>query len=152
MAFQLPDLPFAPDALAPHMSAETLEFHHGKHHRAYVNKTNELMQDEADLSGASLTQVIREARRAGNAKLFNNSAQLWNHSFFWQCLAPAQGQKPDLETIMVNDGAGEYPAHPIGVMAITKDNLCEYITKIAPPGWVKVSEVFPDNPNACQAN
>ena len=91
MAFQLPDLPYAKDALAPHMSAETLEYHHGKHHRAYVNKTNELIESDAALSGASLLQVVKEAKRAGNNKLFNNSAQLWNHSFFWQCLAPARG-------------------------------------------------------------
>jgi Fe-Mn family superoxide dismutase len=95
MTFQLPDLPFAKDALAPHMSAETLEYHHGKHHRAYVNKTNELIESDAALSGASLLQVVKEAKRAGNNKLFNNSAQLWNHSFFWQCLAPAEGQTPD---------------------------------------------------------
>ena len=92
MAFQLPDLPYAKDALAPHMSAETLEFHHGKHHKAYVTKTNELLGDR--LSGASLIEVVRSAKRQGDAKLFNNSAQLWNHSFFWQCLAPAEGQKP----------------------------------------------------------
>ena len=94
MPFQLPDLPYDKGALAPHMSAETLEFHHGKHHKAYVTKTNELIEQEHDLAGASLAQVIREARRAGNSKLFNNSAQLWNHSFFWQCLAPAKGQRP----------------------------------------------------------
>jgi Fe-Mn family superoxide dismutase len=95
MPFQLPDLPFAKDALAPHMSAETLEFHHAKHHKAYVTKTNELIENEQGLSDASLLQVIRRAKEAGNSKLFNNSAQLWNHSFFWQCLAPPQGQKPD---------------------------------------------------------
>ena len=94
MPFQLPDLPYARDALAPHMSAETLEFHHGKHHKAYVTKTNDLIADDQALSSASLVQVVREARRAENSKLFNNSAQLWNHSFFWQCLAPAQGQQP----------------------------------------------------------
>ena len=111
MPFQLPELPFAKDALAPVMSAETLEFHHGKHHKAYVTKTNELLEGEADLSGASLAQVIREANRAGNAKLFNNSAQLWNHSFFWQCLAPAQGQKPEgkLEHL-INDAFGNTEA------------------------------------------
>jgi Fe-Mn family superoxide dismutase len=76
------------------MSAETLQYHYGKHHRAYVNKTNELTEKEQGLSGASLIQVVREARRTGDNKLFNNSAQLWNHSFFWQCLAPAQNQKP----------------------------------------------------------
>ena len=94
MPFQLPDLPYARDALAPHMSAETLEFHHGKHHKAYVTKINDLIADDQALSSASLVQVVREARRAENSKLFNNSAQLWNHSFFWQCLAPAQGQQP----------------------------------------------------------
>jgi Fe-Mn family superoxide dismutase len=94
MTFQLPDLPYAKDALVPYMSAETLEFHHGKHHRAYVNKTNELLQSEGSLNGAALSQVVRHARQNGNGKLFNNSAQLWNHSFYWQCLAPAQGQKP----------------------------------------------------------
>ncbi|HEX5257246.1 MAG TPA: superoxide dismutase [Sphingomicrobium sp.] len=94
MPFQLPELPYSRDALAPHMSAETLEFHHGKHHKAYVTKTNELIENEQGLSGASLIQVVREAKRNGDNKLFNNSAQLWNHSFFWQCLAPAQGQKP----------------------------------------------------------
>ena len=94
MAFQLPELPYSKDALAPHMSAETLEFHHGKHHAAYVKKTNELVEDKS-LSGASLIDVVRAAKRDGNSTLFNNSAQLWNHSFFWQCLAPAQGQRPD---------------------------------------------------------
>lgn len=95
MAFTLPELPFAKDGLAPIMSAETLEFHHGKHHRAYVDKTNELIGKEPELAGASLCQVIRAARQAENRKLFNNSAQIWNHSFFWQCLAPPTGQRPD---------------------------------------------------------
>jgi Fe-Mn family superoxide dismutase len=95
MPFQLPDLPYEKSALEPHMSAETLEFHHGKHHRAYVAKTNELIKSDAELSGSSLARVIREAKRSGNSKLFNNAAQLWNHSFFWQCLAPTRGQQPD---------------------------------------------------------
>jgi Fe-Mn family superoxide dismutase len=111
MPFQLPELPYAKDALAPVMSAETLDFHWGKHHKAYVTKTNELIADHQELSGASLVQVIREAQRAGNAKLFNNSAQLWNHSFFWQCLAPAQGQRPTgkLEHL-INDAFGNADA------------------------------------------
>jgi Fe-Mn family superoxide dismutase len=95
MPFQLPELPFSKDALAPHMSAETLDYHHGKHHKAYVTKTNELIAADQELSSSSLARVIREANRTGQAKLFNNAAQLWNHSFFWQCLAPAQGQRPD---------------------------------------------------------
>lgn len=93
MAFQLPDLPFAKDALSPHMSAETLDFHHGKHHAAYVKKTNELIEGKSDLSGASLVDVIKKASDTGDKKLFNNSAQIWNHSFFWQCLSP-ESRKP----------------------------------------------------------
>ncbi len=94
MPFQLPDLPYPRDALAPHMSAETLDFHHGKHHRTYVEKTNELVGGKPELAGASLVKVIDAAKTRGDSKLFNNSAQLWNHSFFWQCLAPARGQQP----------------------------------------------------------
>ena len=111
MPFQLPDLPYAKDALAPVMSAETLEYHYGKHHKAYVAKTNELLENEPELRDASLAKVIREAQRSGNAKLFNNSAQLWNHSFFWQCLAPAEGQKPEgkLEHL-INDAFGNAEA------------------------------------------
>jgi len=111
MPFQLPDLPYAKDALAPHMSAETLEFHHGKHHQAYVAKTNELIEDDASLRDSALSRVIREAGRTGNAKLFNNAAQLWNHSFFWQCLAPAEGQKPDGKLAkLIEDGFGSAEA------------------------------------------
>ena len=107
MPFQLPELPYSKDALAPVMSAETLEYHHGKHHRAYVNKTNELIQSENDLSSASLLDVVKAAKRSGNNKLFNNSAQLWNHSFFWQCLAPNQGQQPGGKLAkLIEDGFG----------------------------------------------
>jgi len=92
MAFALPELPFAKDALQPHMSAETLEFHHGKHHKAYVDKVNGWI-DEKGLSGRSLVEVIKLAKDKGDKGLFNNAAQVWNHSFFWNCLA-APGQKP----------------------------------------------------------
>jgi Fe-Mn family superoxide dismutase len=93
MAFVLPDLPYAKDALQPHMSSETLDYHHGKHHKAYVDKTNGML-GEKGLEGASLTAVIKAAKDKGDKGLFNNSAQIWNHSFFWQCLAPGEGQKP----------------------------------------------------------
>jgi Fe-Mn family superoxide dismutase len=92
MAFQLPELPCARDALAPVMSGETIEFHDGKHHKAYVDKTNQLLAAKGD--GGSLIEVVRRAREQGDNKLFNNAAQLWNHSFFWQCLTPPQDQKP----------------------------------------------------------
>ena len=92
MAFILPDLPFAKDALAPYMSAETLDFHHGKHHKAYVDKVNGWI-DERGLAGKSLVEVIKLAKDKNDKGLFNNAAQIWNHSFFWECLA-APGQKP----------------------------------------------------------
>jgi Fe-Mn family superoxide dismutase len=93
MAFHLPDLPFDRQALEPHMSAETLEFHHGKHHKAYVDKTNALVGDKG-LAGASLAETIRSAAERGDKGLFNNAGQLWNHNFFWQCLAPPDDQRP----------------------------------------------------------
>ena len=94
MPFQLPQLPFDRDALAPHMSAETLDFHHGKHHKAYVDKTNSLIAAGTDLKDASLVEVIRSAKEKGDKGLFNNGAQIWNHSFFWQCLAPEGATAP----------------------------------------------------------
>jgi Fe-Mn family superoxide dismutase len=93
MAFRLPDLPYSRDALGDYMSAETLEYHHGKHHKAYVDKTNGMV-GEKGLEGASLSQVILAAKEKGDKGLFNNSAQIWNHSFYWQCLAPPEGQRP----------------------------------------------------------
>ena len=109
MAFTLPDLPYAKDALAPHMSAETLEFHHGKHHKAYVDKTNSVLADKG-LEDASLLDVIKAAKDKGDKKLFNNAAQIWNHSFFWQCLAPAGSTelKGELKAMVERDfGSGE---------------------------------------------
>ena len=93
MAFVLPELPYSKDALGEFMSAETLTFHHDKHHNAYVVKTNELI-GEKGLEGRSLLEVIRAAKSNGEQTLYNQSAQIWNHSFYWQCLAPAQGQRP----------------------------------------------------------
>jgi len=93
MSFTLPDLPFAAGALRAFMSAETLEYHHGKHHRAYVDKTNGLALEQG-LEGRSLIEVIRAARQKSEAALFDSAAQFWNHNFFWQCLAPPEGQRP----------------------------------------------------------
>lgn len=87
MAFTLPELPFAPDALAPWTSAETFSYHHGKHHAAYVTKLNAAVEG-TDLAGKSLEDVIA-ASRGTNAGVCNNAAQHWNHSFFWECLAAA---------------------------------------------------------------
>jgi len=79
------------------MSAETFEYHHGKHHKAYVDKVNGWI-DEKNLGGKSLVEVIEVAKANNDKGLFNNAAQVWNHSFFWQCLAPA-GQKPQGELL-----------------------------------------------------
>src|SRR5213083_322718 len=111
MPFELPALPYDKSAFGEILSAETLDYHWGKHHRAYVTKTNELLGELPDLGGASLAEVVRKARSSGNSKLFNNSAQLWNHSFFWQCLAPAEGQKPGGRLApLIQDGFGDEEA------------------------------------------
>lgn len=87
MAFELPALPYALDALEPVISARTLEFHHGKHHATYVNTLNTLTKD-TPLASATLEEVIKAAAADLPAKqgLFNNAAQVWNHTFFWNCL------------------------------------------------------------------
>lgn len=91
MAYELPPLPYDKAAFGDTISAETFDFHWGKHHRAYVTKTNELAP-QAGLDGRKLSEVIRAAKESGNRALFNNSAQVWNHSFYWQCLSPEQQQ------------------------------------------------------------
>ena len=93
MPYTLPELPYAKDALGEFMSAETLEYHHGKHHKAYVDKTNSLVEEKG-LGSLPLSRLIVQAKQQGEKTLFNQSAQIWNHSFYWQCLAPAQGQRP----------------------------------------------------------
>jgi Fe-Mn family superoxide dismutase len=89
MAFTLPPLPYDKNALAPHTSAETLEYHYGKHHQAYVTNLNKLIEGKPEES-KSLEDIIRSSE----GPLFNNSAQVWNHTFFWQCMKPAGGDKP----------------------------------------------------------
>ena len=92
MAFVLPELPYAKDAFGEILSAETFDYHHGKHHNAYVTQANDQLAG-AGLEGASLSEVIAKAHASGNKKLFNASAQIWNHSFYWQCLSP-EAQQP----------------------------------------------------------
>lgn len=109
MAFELPALPYDKGALAPHMSAETLEFHHGKHHKAYVDKTNGFVTEKG-LDGLKLSEVIQKARETGDKGLFNNSAQVWNHSFFWQCLSPEKQAPTGKLADLINDGFGSAEA------------------------------------------
>src|SRR5512139_710859 len=94
MSISLPDLPFASNALEPYISTRTFEFHHGKHHRAYVDNTNKLI-DGTDLASQPLETIIKTASAdAAKKGLFNNAAQVWNHSFFWKCLKPGGGGRP----------------------------------------------------------
>ncbi len=94
MAFTLPELPYAKDALAPVISQETIEYHYGKHHAAYVNKLNELTQGKP-LADLSLEEVVKKTWKQPNDQpVFNNAAQVWNHTFYWNCLAPKGGGDP----------------------------------------------------------
>ena len=103
MSFSLPDLPYAKDALVPHMSAETFDFHHGKHHAAYIAKLNELTAGKPEAS-KSLEELIRTTEGG----LFNQAAQVWNHTFFWNCMKPRGGGKPtgDLAAAIDRDFGG----------------------------------------------
>ena len=89
MQHQLPPLPYALDALQPHISKETLEFHYGKHHQAYVTNLNNLVKG-TEFETAGLEQIIRKS----SGGIFNNAAQVWNHTFYWNCLAPRAGGEP----------------------------------------------------------
>ena len=89
MALTLPELPYAKDALAPHMSAETLEYHYGKHHKAYVDNGNKLIAG-TEFENLSLEEIVKKS----SGKIFNNAAQVWNHNFYWNCLKPNGGGVP----------------------------------------------------------
>jgi Fe-Mn family superoxide dismutase len=97
---ELPALPYGMDALAPHISRETLEFHYGKHHRAYVNKLNELVKNSA-FEGMALAGLVKKS----TGPIFNNAAQVWNHSFYWNCLSPKGGGKPAARLAAAIDAA-----------------------------------------------
>lgn len=89
MEHTLPALPYAKDALVPHLSAETLEFHYGKHHQTYVTNLNNLIKG-TDFESASLEEIVKKS----SAGIYNNSAQIWNHTFFWSCMKPNGGGAP----------------------------------------------------------
>ena len=89
MAFELPELPYAKDALEPHISAETLEFHYGKHHATYVTKLNGLVEG-TDMASKSLEDIVKSS----SGGVFNNAAQIWNHTFYWHSLSPNGGGEP----------------------------------------------------------
>jgi superoxide dismutase, Fe-Mn family len=89
MAIELPPLPYARDALAPHISAETIDFHYGKHHQTYVDNLNKMIVG-TEFEDADLETIIRKS----SGGMFNNAAQVWNHSFYWNCMKPQGGGEP----------------------------------------------------------
>ena len=90
MKHELPELPYAETALEPHISAETLQYHHGKHHAKYVSNLNDLLEGN-ELEDRPLEEIVKKA----SGKLFNNAAQTWNHTFYWNCLSPKGGGAPE---------------------------------------------------------
>lgn len=109
MAIQLLELPYAKDALAPHISADTLEFHHGKHHRAYVDNLNKLIAG-TKLENSELEDIIKTAAQdPSKTGIFNNAAQVWNHTFYWSCLKPGGGGAPSGPiAAKINEAFGNY--------------------------------------------
>ena len=102
---QLPPLPFPEDALAPVISAETIQFHYGKHHKRYVDTANQLLGQES-----AKARTLEELVRASSGKLFNNAAQVWNHNFYWQSLSPKAGQPGGAMRSQLERDFGSYEA------------------------------------------
>ncbi len=100
MPHTLPELPYAMDALEPHISKETLEFHYGKHHKTYVDKLNGLVEG-TEFADAGLDDIVRKS----SGGVFNNAAQIWNHTFYWHCLSPTGGGAPTGDLAAAIDGA-----------------------------------------------
>ncbi len=127
MAIDLMTLPYAPGTLEPVVSAETLALHHGKHHRAYVKKTNDAIAG-SDLADASLEAIVNAARKANDAKLFNNSAQVWNHGFYWHSLTPDTSEP---SAALAKAIAAEFGALPKLIDAIVELGVGHFAS-----GWV----------------
>jgi Fe-Mn family superoxide dismutase len=122
--FVLPELPYPADALAPHMSAETLQYHYGRHHSAYVKKLNDLVHG-TDFEGRSLEDVVMEAPQG---PMFNNAAQVWNHTFFWHCLSPNGGGQPTGALAKAIDES-------FGSFGAFKGKFSEKATSLFGSGW-----------------
>ncbi len=124
MAFTLPQMPFAKDALAPLMSAETFEFHYGKHHQAYVTNLNKLTEGKPEAS-KSLEEIILSAPAGG---LFNNAAQVWNHTFFWNSLKKGGGGEP-------SGALADAIKRDFGSFAKFKEDFTTAATTLFGSGW-----------------
>lgn len=123
MAFTLPPLPYSMDALAPHISRETLEYHYGKHHNTYVTNLNKLIAG-TDFETASLEDIITKS----SGGLFNNAAQVWNHTFYWHCLSPNGGGAPTGKIAAAIDKA-------FGSFAEFKDKFTQTAIGTFGSGW-----------------
>ncbi len=110
MTFKLSELPYAYDALDPYMSAETLEYHHDKHHNAYVTNGNKILEGLGDM-GSTIEEIVVNAHKKGEQGLFNNVAQHWNHEHFWKWMAPnGGGNRPGNLEAAINDSFGSFDA------------------------------------------
>jgi Fe-Mn family superoxide dismutase len=128
MKHELPELPYDKGALEPHMSRETLEYHHGKHHASYVSKLNDLIEG-TEFANASLEEIVRKS----SGGIFNNAAQAWNHAFFWNCLGPGGGGEPEGEL------AGAIN-RDFGGFTNMKQRFSEALTTLFGSGWVWLSK------------
>jgi superoxide dismutase, Fe-Mn family len=158
----LPPLPYEYDALEPAMSADTLHYHHDKHHAAYVKKTNNLAE-KAGLGDESLENIVAGARAKHDAKLFNNAAQAWNHAFFWHSMAPEPGKPGDaltkaieksfgglsgLKEAFVEEGAGHFGSGWVwlvaegGTLSVTSTHDAETLTDGASGVPILVCDVW----------
>jgi Fe-Mn family superoxide dismutase len=129
MTFELPKLPWAEDALDPHVSARTISFHHGKHHAAYVTKLNAAIEGTA-LAERTLEEIILEAAGdASKAGIFNNAAQVWNHTFFWNSMKPGGGGQPSGELAGAIDAS-------FGSFSAFKEEFSNKAATLFGSGWV----------------
>jgi Fe-Mn family superoxide dismutase len=123
MSIELPALPYAQNALEPHISAETLEYHYGKHHKAYVDNLNKMIAG-TEFEAMALEDIIRKAQGG----MFNNAAQVWNHTFYWNCLAPKGGGEP-------SGKLGEAISKAFGSFATFKEEFTKTAIGTFGSGW-----------------
>jgi Fe-Mn family superoxide dismutase len=125
MAFKLTPLPYPKDALEPHISAETLEFHHGKHHKSYVDKLNAAIEG-GKYEDMSLEEIITATE---DGDIFNNAAQVWNHTFYWHCMDPSGGGNP-------GDVLADAINRDFDSVAAFKEEFTEAVESLFGSGWV----------------